>query len=80
MRPFNFLIICPGKAKSNLGWTPLHLATYFGHLDVANLLLTHGADGNIPNDAGDTPLHKAAFIGHEVNYCGYNTPIISYFS
>lgn len=55
-----------GKAKSNLGWTPLHLSTYFGQLEAAEQLLTYGADVNVANDAGDTPLHKAAFIGHEV--------------
>lgn len=55
-----------GRSKSNLGWTPLHLSTYFGHRSVAEQLLTHGADINAVNDAGDTPLHKAAFIGREV--------------
>lgn len=29
----------PGKKKSNLGWTPLHLACYFGHKDVVAELL-----------------------------------------
>ncbi|KAH9372916.1 hypothetical protein HPB48_016536 [Haemaphysalis longicornis] len=28
--------------KANLGWTPLHLACYFGHFDVAELLLEVG--------------------------------------
>ncbi|XP_021913454.1 oxysterol-binding protein-related protein 1-like [Zootermopsis nevadensis] len=58
-------ISCKGKSKSNLGWTPLHLSTYFGHRDVAEELLAYGADINAVNDAGDTSLHKAAFIGRE---------------
>ena len=28
-----------GKQKSNRGWTALHLASYFGHFDVAQLLI-----------------------------------------
>lgn len=60
-----FSVSCKGKSKSNLGWTPLHLATYFGHRDVMEILLHRDADINAINDNGDTPLHKAAFIGRE---------------
>ena len=28
-----------GKNKSNLGWTPLHLSSYFGHKEVVLFLL-----------------------------------------
>ncbi|CAH2989123.1 unnamed protein product [Chilo suppressalis] len=58
-------INCKGKTKSNLGWTPLHLATYFGHIDVVKVLLEAGADVDEVNDTGDTALHKASFIGNE---------------
>ncbi|XP_061095920.1 oxysterol-binding protein-related protein 1 isoform X2 [Conger conger] len=58
-------INCKGKSKSNLGWTPLHLACYFGHRDVVEELLKAGADVNLPNNVGDTPLHKAAFTGRK---------------
>uniref|UniRef100_A0A3Q2NN75 Oxysterol-binding protein n=1 Tax=Fundulus heteroclitus TaxID=8078 RepID=A0A3Q2NN75_FUNHE len=58
-------INCKGKSKSNLGWTPLHLACYFGHRDVAEELLKAGANVNLPNNLGDTALHKAAFTGRK---------------
>ena len=40
------------------GWTPLHLAAHFGHRQVAEALLAHGADVNAraSNDLGTTPL------------------------
>uniref|UniRef100_A0A8B9LAT5 Oxysterol-binding protein n=1 Tax=Astyanax mexicanus TaxID=7994 RepID=A0A8B9LAT5_ASTMX len=56
---------CKGKSKSNFGWTPLHLACYFGHRDVVEELLKAGADANLTNNVGDTPLHKAAFTGRK---------------
>ncbi|XP_061539610.1 LOW QUALITY PROTEIN: oxysterol-binding protein-related protein 1 [Phycodurus eques] len=58
-------INCKGKSKSNRGWRPLHLASYFGHIDVVDELLKAGADVNLPNNIGDTPLHKAAFTGRK---------------
>uniref|UniRef100_A0A3B3C4I3 Uncharacterized protein n=1 Tax=Oryzias melastigma TaxID=30732 RepID=A0A3B3C4I3_ORYME len=61
-------INCKGKSKSNLGWTPLHLACYFGHKEVVKELLKAGADVNLPNNIGDTPLHKAAFTGRKVSF------------
>ncbi|XP_061709310.1 oxysterol-binding protein-related protein 1-like [Cydia pomonella] len=60
-----FDINCKGKTKSNLGWTPLILASYFGHVDVVEALLEDGADVDDVNEAGDTALHKASFIGNE---------------
>ncbi|KAG2458112.1 OSBL1 protein, partial [Polypterus senegalus] len=61
----NFDINCKGRSKSNLGWTPLHLACYFGHKDVAEELLKAGAEVNVLNDMGDTPLHRAAYTGRK---------------
>ena len=52
-----------GREKKNQSWTPLHLAAYFGHKEVVDILLIHGADIDVINDAGDTPLHKAAYTG-----------------
>ncbi|XP_060679894.1 oxysterol-binding protein-related protein 1 isoform X1 [Hemiscyllium ocellatum] len=60
-----FNINCKGRSKSNFGWTPLHLACYFGHRDVVEELLKANADVNVANDVGDTPLHRAAFTGRK---------------
>ncbi|XP_075272423.1 oxysterol-binding protein-related protein 1 isoform X2 [Opisthocomus hoazin] len=61
----NFDINCKGQSKSNMSWTPLHLACYFGHAVVVEDLLKAGADVNVLNDMGDTPLHRAAFTGRK---------------
>jgi ankyrin repeat protein len=45
-------------------WTPLHVASQFGHLDVVKWLLDHNADVHVHDDKGDTPLHLAAIEGH----------------
>ena len=46
------------------GWTPLHAASYNGHIEIARLLLQNGAEVNVRNNYGWTPLHFAAFQGH----------------
>ncbi|XP_076329998.1 uncharacterized protein LOC143235661 [Tachypleus tridentatus] len=61
----SFDINCRGTQKSNRGWSALHLASYFGHTSVVQLLLQNKADVNVVNDTGDTPLHKAAYTGRE---------------
>jgi len=55
-----------GECKSTKFWTALHLASYFGHTDVVELLLKRGAKPDVANDTGDTPLHKAAYTTREV--------------
>lgn len=48
------------------GYTPLHLAAYFGQLEVARMLLESGADPNAvaSNDSRVTPLHSAVSARH----------------
>src|SRR4030067_689923 len=43
------------------GWTALHLAAHFGHLEAAELLLSFGADSDArsKNSFANTPLHAA---------------------
>lgn len=49
--------------KDTNGLTPLHLAAWNKHTDVAALLLADKADVNARADDGWTPLHYAAFNG-----------------
>ena len=53
-------------AVSSDGWTPLHLASFFGKADAARLLLNKGASvsARSTNDMRNTALHAAAAGGH----------------
>jgi ankyrin repeat protein len=52
--------------RSDDGYSALHLAACFGHLEVARCLLERGADPNAVayNDSRVTPLHSAVTAGH----------------
>ncbi|MGI8741275.1 MAG: ankyrin repeat domain-containing protein [Bryobacteraceae bacterium] len=49
------------NSYSGDGWTPLHLAAFFSHKEIAEVLLANGADANARsrNAMGNTPLHAA---------------------
>ena len=49
------------------GWTPLHLAAFFGHREAVEWLLDHGASigAQSRNSLRNTPLHAALAGGHE---------------
>jgi uncharacterized protein len=51
--------------RSHDGWTPLHLAAHFGHVETMRLLLDHAADvhARSANHMTNTPLHAAASGG-----------------
>ena len=48
------------------GWTPLHLAAFFGHVEAARILLDAGAEVNAVshNALANTPLHAATAGKH----------------
>lgn len=54
------------RSYSPDGWTPLHLACFFGHAEVASHLLQAGAPmGAIShNSEGNLPIHAAVAGGH----------------
>ncbi|XP_015121499.1 tonsoku-like protein [Diachasma alloeum] len=59
----------PVNCRDYCGWTPLHEAANYGYIEIAELLLKHGADINDPGGpqcGGITPLHDAAVCGHTV--------------
>ena len=51
-------------SKDEFGRTPLHEAANIGHKDVAELLLSRGANVNAKDDYATTPLERAAANGY----------------
>ncbi len=60
----NLLDLFPSKIDSfdHDGWTPLHLASFSGHVHVVELLIQKGANLNLEslNEKGYMPVHAAA--------------------
>jgi len=54
------------EARSTDGWTPLHLAAFFGWAELANVLIDRGAniESRSTNSMKNTPLHAAAAGGN----------------
>lgn len=53
----------PANLMNGKGDSLLMLASYYGHVEAARVLLEHGADPAQRNDQGQTPLAGAAFKG-----------------
>jgi uncharacterized protein len=58
----------PIQSHSADGWTALHLAAFFGHTRIAEMLLACGADvtARSCNATGNTPLHAALAGNHKL--------------
>ncbi len=54
------------ESRNSDGWTPLHLAAFFGHAQLAKGLLNRGAavDARSGNAMNNTPLHAAVAGNH----------------
>ena len=51
--------------ENQWGLTPLHVAAKNGHLDVVELLISHGADMNAEYFVGETALQIAKGKGYD---------------
>lgn len=45
------------NSKDPNGYTPIHAAASYGHVDLLRLLISRGGDINIQDNEGDSPLH-----------------------
>ena len=50
--------------KEQYNKTPLHYASYFGHVEICRHLLDHGAEVDSRDSLGRTPLHYSCQFGH----------------
>lgn len=53
------------NARDKYGSTPLHWATYYGHVEVVRLLLEWGADPTVRDKDGKSPLDVARERGQD---------------
>gem|GEM_PF-5596015 len=52
-------------AKNPSGWTPLHFAASFKHIQTCAILICKGADVNAKDERGDTAMQWAACGGYK---------------
>jgi len=54
------------KIANSTGLAPLHYAAQEGNIEMAKLLISHGADVNVLDNYNGTPLHDAALYSAEM--------------
>ena len=54
--------------RNNSGETALYLAIENSYFQIAEILLSAGADPNIPDNLGQSPLHEAILSGNNISY------------
>ena len=53
------------EIRNEIGNTPLHLASYKGHLEIVKYLVEDvGVETETKSRYGQTPLHEASCVGH----------------
>ncbi|KAG8713399.1 hypothetical protein FRC08_013293 [Ceratobasidium sp. 394] len=52
----------PNVPDDVIGYTPMHAAASYAHLDVLEYLIEKGGDVNIADEEGDTPLYTAESV------------------
>ena len=51
------------QGEENYNYTPLHVAAWFGRVEIVRMLIDAGADVNLQDTDGWAPLHVAARFG-----------------
>lgn len=51
------------NSKDPNGYTPIHAAASYGHIELLKLLVSRGGDINVQDTEGDTPLHYTEDLG-----------------
>ncbi|KAG8686521.1 hypothetical protein FRC09_014073 [Ceratobasidium sp. 395] len=52
----------PNAPDDVIGYTPMHAAASYGHLNILEYLIEKGGDVNVTDEEGDTPLYTAESV------------------
>ncbi|CAE7212890.1 unnamed protein product [Rhizoctonia solani] len=54
--------VSPNAADDVIGYTPMHAASSYGHIQILTYLISKGGDVNVTDEEGDTPLFTAETV------------------